>query len=469
MAPIKQYLRKWSMLINGEPFIDSRDGHQFRVIFDIDVNPGNTLTLCDIQIYNLSNDTTINQRDDIVFSAGYENEYDILFVGTVTNIFKERRGPDVITRLLCRSGIARERGYMASGYGPGARLTDVLVDAAKSWPLALVIDLSQFDDKDVFPAGWTARGDVAAVLDDLQTMFDFRWVQDRGSLVITRPDKERGSTVFTIDQFSGMVGMPEVTRGPQGLGVNVTTRINPYIRANSRIEVKSQFSTYNTGNMMISEIEGDTSANGIFNVLSIKYSGDSHGTDWDMKIEAIRAGTRDVVTNKTGGKLVWGGVVEPEFRAKVRQIAAELNLDPNWLMAVMAFETGETFSPSIPNKAGSGAVGLIQFIPTTAKGLGTSTKELANMTRLKQLDYVKKYYQQYASRIKNIGDAYMAVFLPAIGIGVPDSTVLIDKTTKPTMYDQNRGLDISHDGKITRGEAIMRVHRAYKKGLMNKG
>lgn len=41
-------------------------------------------------------------------------------------------------------------------------------------------------------------------------------------------------------------------------------------------------------------------------------------------------------------------------------------------MAAMAFESGETFSPSIKNAAGSGAVGLIQFMPSTAKALGTS-------------------------------------------------------------------------------------------------
>lgn len=35
-------------------------------------------------------------------------------------------------------------------------------------------------------------------------------------------------------------------------------------------------------------------------------------------------------------------------------------------MACMAFETGETFSPNEPNKADSGAVGLIQFMPKVA-------------------------------------------------------------------------------------------------------
>jgi hypothetical protein len=58
-------------------------------------------------------------------------------------------------------------------------------------------------------------------------------------------------------------------------------------------------------------------------------------------------------------------------------------------MAAMAFETGETFSPSIKNKA-SGATGLIQFMRSTAKGSGTTTAALAEMTAVDQLDFVEK-------------------------------------------------------------------------------
>ncbi|RIY41944.1 baseplate hub protein [Neopusillimonas maritima] len=457
---INQYLRKWSMMINGEPFIDSRDGHQLRCVFDVQVLPSNTLSLADIQLYNLANSTAINQRDDITFSAGYDNQHDVIFAGTVTNVFKERYGPDVATRLLCRSGRAQERGAMASSYMPGAKLTDVLVDAARAWPLYLEIDLSQFDDKDVFPSGYSAYDDVEKILNNLKRMFDFEWTQDRGSLVITRPDKERSSTVFTVDQFSGMTGMPEVTRGPNGLGVNVTTRINPFIRTTSQIDVRSQYSSYNTGNMMISEIQGDTSANGIFNVFEIKYSGDSHGEAWDMKIEAIRAGTREVVrAADAGGRLSWGGRVDQEFRAKVREIAEKLKVSPSWLMAIMYFES--RLSPSAQNKQ-SGATGLIQFIPSTAAGLGTSTAALKNMSAVQQLDYVYRFFAPNAGKIQNLDDAYMLVLWPR-AFRKPSDYILW--TEGSIEYTQNRDLDTNHDGTVTKAEAAQRVHESFKEGL----
>ena len=90
--------------------------------------------------------------------------------------------------------------------------------------------------------------------------------------------------------------------------------------------------------------------------------------------------------------LAWGKKVSDAFRSRVVEICTNLGSDPNWLMACMAFESAHSFSPSIVNKAGSGAIGLIQFMPATANALGTTTEHLATMTAVQQLDYVEKYF-----------------------------------------------------------------------------
>jgi hypothetical protein len=65
--------------------------------------------------------------------------------------------------------------------------------------------------------------------------------------------------------------------------------------------------------------------------------------------------------------IAWGAKVSPVFKARVLWIADSLGCSPNDLMACMAWESGESFSPSKKNMAGSGATGLIQFMPSTAK------------------------------------------------------------------------------------------------------
>src|SRR5690606_13564995 len=129
-------------------------------VFDIEVFPSNSQSFADIQIYNLAKTTTIDRGADIMFSAGYGDKFDTIFAGTVTNTFRERSGPDIFTRLLCRSAATpKNRGLMKSPYGAGASVVDVLKDVARVWPLRLEIDPSQFTEKDTFPAGWTAYGD----------------------------------------------------------------------------------------------------------------------------------------------------------------------------------------------------------------------------------------------------------------------------------------------------------------------
>lgn len=162
--------------------------------------------------------------------------------------------------------------------------------------------------------------------------------------------------------------------------------------------------------------------------------------------------------------LAWGARVSPEFRAKVFAICAELGMQPDWLMACMAFESAETFRPDIRNAAGSGAVGLIQFMPATARGLGTTADQLAQMTAEDQLDYVRRYFLPYGFRLKSLSDTYMAILWPA-AIGRAESAALWTQAERPTTYRQNAGLDANRDGTITKAEAAAKVQATLLRGM----
>jgi hypothetical protein len=156
--------------------------------------------------------------------------------------------------------------------------------------------------------------------------------------------------------------------------------------------------------------------------------------------------------------LAWGNKVSSVFRARVTAIAGKIGCQPSDLMGCMAWESGRTFSASIRNGAGSGAVGLIQFMPQTASALGTTTAALAAMTPEQQLDFVDYYFRPWRGHLHNLSDLYMAILWPA-GIGKSDDAVLFDKadTAHPKLYLQNRGLDVNANGQITRGECCAKV------------
>jgi hypothetical protein len=151
--------------------------------------------------------------------------------------------------------------------------------------------------------------------------------------------------------------------------------------------------------------------------------------------------------------IAWGAKVSPTFRDRVWWICDELGIDPDWLMACMHWESGGSFSAGVRNAAGSGAVGLIQFMPKTAVTLGTTVDKLAAMTAEDQLNFVYRYFLPYDGKLKSLADTYMAILWPA-AIGKPDSYAIF---SEGIAYKQNAGLDVNKDGTVTKVECAAKV------------
>jgi len=100
----------------------------------------------------------------------------------------------------------------------------------------------------------------------------------------------------------------------------------------------------------------------------------------------------------------------------------------------------------------SGATGLIQFMPTTARSLGTTVDDLFKMSAKDQLKYVYEYYKPYTGKLNNYFDVYLATFFPA-AIGKPDNWTFETKRLNRTIIArQNPGIDVNSDGQITVAE-----------------
>lgn len=147
-------------------------------------------------------------------------------------------------------------------------------------------------------------------------------------------------------------------------------------------------------------------------------------------------------------------------REKLKEIQREFNWSIeqlDWLIACMGFESN--FKPRARNKI-TKATGLIQFMPITAKSLGTSIDDLMEMEDYEQLEYVKKYFKPYARRIESLEDMYMAILMPRCIGKTPDENVF----NSYKAYSQNIVLDLNKDGKVTIEEASARVRRIYDSG-----
>lgn len=147
------------------------------------------------------------------------------------------------------------------------------------------------------------------------------------------------------------------------------------------------------------------------------------------------------------------------FEHKVRQVSRKLNIPAEWLMAVMHSES--KFDASVSNFRGSGATGLIQFMPATARDFGITTRQLKNLSHVEQLDYVYQYLnakQQQYRPFESLTDLYLSILYPK-ALGEDFCYTLYAKPSDS--YRLNIGLDINSDGNVTVQDVDKYLKRKY--------
>ncbi|AEH02108.1 M23 family metallopeptidase [Lacinutrix sp. 5H-3-7-4] len=182
--------------------------------------------------------------------------------------------------------------------------------------------------------------------------------------------------------------------------------------------------------------------------------------------------------------LVWGNKFSCEERKKVVSMAENLELGDdsamgaNWLMAVMALETGGTFDPSITNSLGY--TGLIQFGDAAASDLGTTTTSLREMTVLQQLEYVESYFLRYKSRLTTLTDVYLSVLYPAAsGNGTNPNYIVFDAAStsnynrsayrqNPAFFHEDTDSATNTTGKTYIWEIEREINEWYEDGKTHK-
>jgi hypothetical protein len=182
------------------------------------------------------------------------------------------------------------------------------------------------------------------------------------------------------------------------------------------------------------------------------------------------------------------------MRAAVISVGKALAIDPSYLMAVMRAESGinshihiipagldanrnMTYKRSynIPIEEGTIGGGLIGFMSSTAKGLGTNLADLLALSAPEQMQFVKLFFERHQKsgvlpRNPSLWRLYMATFLPAFAKYADDPDFVLAAKDSPIkrlrkIYIYNAAADRNKDGEITVGEAMAKIDKILRKGL----
>lgn len=109
-------------------------------------------------------------------------------------------------------------------------------------------------------------------------------------------------------------------------------------------------------------------------------------------------------------------------RLKADQLAKKYNVTVDDLCTIFSIESGG--NPKKYNPV-SGAIGIIQWLPSTARNFGVTTKDIKNMSTLDQLYLAEQYldFFQPKDNYNNIWNLYFAVFQPS-AMGKPDNYII---------------------------------------------
>ena len=146
------------------------------------------------------------------------------------------------------------------------------------------------------------------------------------------------------------------------------------------------------------------------------------------------------------------------FTLEVEKTAQKLNLRTEWLMALIDSES--EFNMLGKNRKGSGAFGLLQWMPSTFEEMDI---DKVSTSPLRQLKYVEQYLnlqQKRFGNFDNFTDLKLSVLYPR-AVNKSNNFVLYQKPNRA--YYQNKGLDWNKDGRVTVGDIEGKMKRRYPK------
>lgn len=224
----------------------------------------------------------VSQAINGFLSGGGSNNVGVIFKGQLRDMEHRRDGPDIITKISCGdSDKAFRRATISKSFEEGTPVKDVVEELYKQlekegiergeWKFP-----DEMKDKK-YRRPYSMCGTVKRELDRIGRGQNFYWSCQNQTMEIVPGDGYIGGVVL-ITPETGMIDTPAITDN----GVKVSCLLNPEIRPNRRVQIRSD----------VLEMNGE---GGMYRVSQTSYSGDNRDGDFrvDVHGEALRGGKVD--------------------------------------------------------------------------------------------------------------------------------------------------------------------------------
>lgn len=222
--------------------------------------------------------TVLNERKLIKLEAGYGEKKALIFNASILSAMPTLP-PDIWLNCDVINSYELQQTYIDLTIEEGLKLEDYCKIVADKIGVPLEMRIKNSDYLASKMSGTTYYGNIFGLINTIENKFPIKSIKktygnivayiDNGTLVVDYsviPNSEERAAeqnIKEINHDTGMVGLPEISMA--GYLVNITTLLDPEIKTGNVINLKS------------SQIP---SANGLYSVIGITYTGELRGNSW---------------------------------------------------------------------------------------------------------------------------------------------------------------------------------------------
>lgn len=276
--------RKWKVIVATKG-TDGIDITGLKTVFSIEKSMSAEPNKSNIQIYNLAPATQnfiLSDAKRIIIEAGYENssQYGLIFDGDIVKAV--RRGAqsiDKVTEVIAQDGdLFLNSGFVSVSYSAGQTTESVLTQMQGIGDEDMTLGSVSSDLKGTQLARGKAMfgqpKDYAAMLAKSEGALFY--INDR-KLNLVKPGDLPEGEIVDLSPSSGLIGTPE----QQDTSVKAKCLLNPLLNINKLVHISNEYV------QETNEIGKASLTSGVYKIISLKHTGDTHGNNWYTEFEAV--------------------------------------------------------------------------------------------------------------------------------------------------------------------------------------
>lgn len=277
-----QWLRRVKVTVEGKG--GTLVVENLKIDFSGQMTIGSAQNSGTVTIYNLAKENRGKlgeEFDKLTLECGYESgQSGILIKGEIRDVTHKLDGADISSEIEIGDGDEGvNKGIASKTFPAGTKPKDVVKYLVSQMPGTKQGTIKGMDDLPPYKRPVAVYGYASRELDTVGREHKAYWSIQNGTAEMVKADAYIDD-VTVLSRETGLIGTPEVT----DKGIKVRCLINPKIKPNRAIDVRSAFLDESSGRGK----EASDQGGGLFRVATIAFTGTNRGGDFYFDIEGNR-------------------------------------------------------------------------------------------------------------------------------------------------------------------------------------